>query len=227
MEMSIRGALKATHHHFNHAMDIQCIQNALDTVDFFLGEVLAADHQTNGSAASSEAYDFVSAMHFGKYGVYRPSWKPDYCNMKKDSAWTTASVRNVVTALRFFDGLSAQSLSVALSHKGDLLPEKWTLSSGRKTMVFSAEYYAYESYVSLGAHIDHLLKNSNSRVELPKLFSKHAYQCAIGKIGSKKDCVELKEWILKSFKLLVKDPSTRCAAVDLLNLHPHQMTRLL
>lgn len=228
MEKSVRIAVREMHHS-RHVLDIDDVRNAMETVSFFLGPVLTADRQAKRDVASSEAYDFVSGMHFGRYGVRCPAWKPSYASMKTFTKVPTEEVRvkHSVLALRFFDELNESSLCVASSRQ-DTLPDFWMLSAGSKTIVFKAVFYgSYDDYMKLHDQVSFLLTESDVSTRLPKLFPKLVHTYATTMHGNRKQCLELKEWVMNTFKLLVGDPSTRCAALDILNLAPSRMIDLL
>ncbi len=227
MDKSIRIAVRDMHHS-RHALDIDDVRNALGTVSFFLGPVLEADAMSHGEVASSEAYDFVSQMHFGRYGVRCPGWRPIYASMKTDITNKQSKISDSVLALRFFDALDESSLCVAKSRQRDTLPEAWMLSAGAKTIVFDAVFYAsYDDYLKLHDQVSFLLTESNLSVRLPKLFPKLVHTYATTMIGNRKQCSEIKDWVMKAFKLLVTDPVTRCAALDIINLVPSNMAHLV
>eukprot|EP00966_Prymnesium_polylepis_P036230 840204-Prymnesium_polylepis.1 len=230
MEKSVRIAVRDMNHS-RHALDIDTVRNAMETVSFFLGPVLAADRQSKRDVATSEAYDFVSGMHFGRYGVRCPRWKPSYALMKTNLKEPTKEglVKHSVLALRFFDALDESSLCVASSRQLDALPDCWMLSTVSKTIVFKAVFYSsYDDYTKLHDQVSFLLTESDVSTRLPKLFPKlvHTYATTTY-MAPRKQCLELKEWVMNAFKLLVGDTHTRCAALDILNLAPSHMIDLL
>jgi len=223
----------------HHGLDIDIVRNGLETVKLFLGKIIATDRKINKdeSVCSSEAYDYLSGLHVGRYGTVTPHWAPGYGNLDGFKAVTSAasgdgrfaaSVCNAVCrAMRFFDALDSNSLLAFESRPHDPLPKRWLLSNSQMSIVFDAHFpgpisgdstVLYKNLTKMDTDIRRLISRQESDIQLPPLFTKLTHTNGVMTTCSKKASEAVKKWYMDCYKLLVDDPSTRCAALDLLGI---------
>jgi len=220
-----------------HCMDIEIVRNGLRTVELFLGPVIYTDRKMSkdSSVCSAEAYDYISGMHVGHYGKVNPEWALEYANLDGFKAvlvnCNAAShpARAVCKAMSFFDELDKDSLLCCESRSDDLLPKRWLLSTKQMRIVFDARWetrqiwgadVGYKNLTKMDADFRYLISRQGSDIELPPLFTKLTHTNGVLTTCCKKASERVREWYMNTFRLLVKDPSTRGAALDLLGIRP-------
>lgn len=227
----------------HHGLDIDIVRNGLETVKVFLGPVIDADRKSNkdASVCSSEAYDYLSGLHVGRYGTVTPHWAPGYGNLDGYKAVVvqkfmasaklgpsqTQVCNAVCRAMRFFDALDSNSLLAFESRPHDPLPKRWLLSNSQMSIVFDAHFpgptsgdstVLYKNLTKMDTDIRRLISRQESDIELPPLFTKLTHTNGVMITCSKKASETVKKWYMDCYKLLVNDSSTRCAALDLLGI---------
>ena len=232
--------------HKNHGMDIEIVRNGLTTARTYLVDIIAVDRNINKDSpvCSSEAYDYLSGMHVGRYGTVTPDWSPAYGNLdgykfieKRTCQGYSpkpppCAMRKIVStavckAMRFFDALDRNSLLAFESRPHDPLPKRWLLSNNQMSFVFEAHFPGPTSTDSNLAKMDtdirRLISLQESDIKLPVLFTKLTHTNGVMTTCSKKASEAVKKWYMDCYRLLVEDPSTRCAALDLLGVRPHHL----
>jgi hypothetical protein len=233
----------------HHGMDIEIVRNGLGTAKTYLGEIIAFDRKISKDLpiCSSEAYDYLSGMHVGRYGTVTPDWAPAYGNLDGYKIYNNRiyshdrtypmSMRKIVStavckAMRFFDALDGNSLLAFESRPHDPLPKRWLLSNNQMSFVFEAHFpgptstdstVLYKNLTKMDADIRRLISLQESDIKLPVLFTKLTHTNGVMTTCSKKASEAVKKWYMDCYRLLVEDPSTRCAALDLLGVRPHHL----
>lgn len=235
----------------NHGMDIDIVRNGLSTARTYLCDIIAVDRKISKDlpVCSSEAYDYISGMHVGRYGTVTPDWSPEYGNLDgykfiekrtcqgyspKPSPFAMRKIVSsaVCKAMRFFDALDMNSLLAFESRPHDPLPKRWLLSNSQMSFVFEAHFpgststdstVLYKNLAKMDTDIRRLISLQESDIKLPVLFTKLTHTNGVMASCSKKASEAVKKWYMDCYRLLVEDPSTRCAALDLLGVRPHHL----
>lgn len=235
----------------NHGMDIEIVWNGLSTARTYLCDIIAFDRKISKDLpiCSSEAYDYLSGMHVGRYGTVTPDWSPEYGNLDgykiiekriyqgyspKPPPFAMRKIVStaVCKAMRFFDALDGNSLLAFESRPHDPLPKRWLLSNNQMSFVFEAHFpgptstdstVLYKNLTKMDADIRRLISLQESDIKLPVLFTKLTHTNGVMTTCSKKASEAVKKWYMDCYRLLVEDPSTRCAALDLLGVRPHHL----
>tara|TARA_B110001450_G_scaffold256770_2_gene288598 strand:- start:264 stop:2234 length:1971 start_codon:yes stop_codon:yes gene_type:complete len=199
---------------------------------------------------SAEAYDYMSGMHVARYGTITPCWAPTYADLKGAAMFgkvpsgtyfwrrgekhlqgdlrCTVVGKAVCMAMRFFDALDTTSLTISESHPNDSAAH-WLLSnkhmSGERATSLSVDFSpsVYDNVVKMDADIRRLVSAQQSDIALPVLFSAHTHvkaKLAIKNAQSDAARDAVQKWYTDCYRLLVEDPGTRCAALDLLGIRP-------
>jgi len=227
----------------HHGMDIEIVRNGLDTAKAYLGDIITVDRKISKDlpVCSSEAYDYLSGMHVGRYGTVTPDWAPAYGNLDGYKIYypdrSMPQQRKTVStavckAMRFFDALDSNSLLAFESRPHDPLPKRWLLSNNKMSFVFEAHFpgptstdstVLYKNLAKMDTDIRRLISLQESDIKLPVLFTKLTHTNGVMTTCSKKASEAVKKWYMDCYRLLVEDPSTRCAALDLLGVRPHHL----
>lgn len=224
-----------------HALEILEVDTCMRKVKFFMTKVLACDHELakSGNICSSEAYTWMSDIHHGVYW-FATDRKHQHCQtyswlratkaylcvgpiFDKDSD-SSENMTARCQCMRFFDALDASSLMVAhTDDKRSSLPLKWMLSNKHATITFESKLvdHPYECIRQFVEDVGRLIERLELDVKLPRLFSKLEHTMGTAYLGHKGNVI--KQWFMKSYALLVEDPRTRCAAMDLLGLRPNAL----
>eukprot|EP00966_Prymnesium_polylepis_P238790 5522645-Prymnesium_polylepis.1 len=164
-------------HSLRHVMEIDMVRNALDTMCFMLGDVVDAEVETSGSVSSSEAYEFVSGMHIGRYEKVSPSWGYHYGSLNNGFEFKHKGYKmeDIMKALSIFDAMDESSLLVAKTRDHDRIPSAFSICTSQGSFTFDAMWYTWEEAVTLHKDIEALMAREENYNKLPDLYPKRVH----------------------------------------------------
>lgn len=213
-------------HTFRHVMEICMVRNALDTLCFMLGDVVEAEVREKGKVSSSEAYEFVSGMHVGRYQKVSPAWGYHYGMLNQGLTYKIKEVQmqDIIKALEIFDAMDESSLLVAKTRDHDRIPKAFSICTSQGSFTFDARLYDWDEALALHNDIEELMQREENENKFPPLYSKRTHSDVYKfALSGDKQSKEFRDYVLKMFKATVADYGTRCAALDILHLTPGRM----